>query len=442
MGTLIAWVLVRDRFRGKRVLEFVIDIPFALPTIVAGLVLLASTAPTARSASTCSAPAAAIVSRCCSSRCRSSSAPCSRCSRRWTPSPNRPRPPSAPARGRPSGGSSCRCSCPRSRSGAALAFARAMGEYGSVLLISGGRADTTEVASLYIYPADRELRLRRRRGHRHRAAARQPASSSSCSTSCSDGRPAVASTVAATAARSGRMRHRAVRRRAGAGAAVSSSPGARSQQGWSAFWNAITAPDAVTAFRLTVRDRDRGRRDQHRVRRRRRAAAGPVPVPGRRLLGPLIDLPVSVSPIVVGLALVLVYGPLSGWFGKGLASAGIQVIYALPGMILATAFVSLPLVLREVVPVLEEEGIDQEQAAQVARRQRAAALPADHAADHPLGTRLRRRAQPGPVHRRVRRGQGRVRQRQRRRPDPDAAAAGRRAQRAVRAGRLSAVRSS
>jgi sulfate transport system permease protein len=86
---------------------------------------------------------------------------------------------------------------------------------------------------------------------------------------------------------------------------------------------------------------------------------------GRRLLGPLTDLSVSVSPIVVGLALVLVYGPLNGWFGKGLAQNGFQIIYALPGMILATAFVSIPLVLREIVPVLEEEGLDQEQAAKV-----------------------------------------------------------------------------
>ena len=87
--------------------------------------------------------------------------------------------------------------------------------------------------------------------------------------------------------------------------------------------------------------------------------------PGRRLLGALTDLSISVSPIVVGLALVLVYGPYNGWFGKGLADAGINVIYSLPGMIMATAFVSLPLVLREVVPVLEEEGIEQEQAARV-----------------------------------------------------------------------------
>ena len=84
---------------------------------------------------------------------------------------------------------------------------------------------------------------------------------------------------------------------------------------------------------------------------------------GKRLLSPLLDLPLSVSPIVVGLALVLVYGGRSGWFGPALENAGLQVIFAVPGMVLATVFVALPLVIREVVPVLEEVGDEQEQAA-------------------------------------------------------------------------------
>ena len=84
--------------------------------------------------------------------------------------------------------------------------------------------------------------------------------------------------------------------------------------------------------------------------------------PGKRLLSALIDLPLSVSPVVVGLALVLVYGGRSGWFGPTLESAGFQVIFAVPGMVMATVFVALPLVIREVVPVLEEIGIDQEHA--------------------------------------------------------------------------------
>lgn len=85
--------------------------------------------------------------------------------------------------------------------------------------------------------------------------------------------------------------------------------------------------------------------------------------PGQRVLGALLDIPLSVSPIVVGLALVLVYGPLNGWFGPVLQERGINVIYATLGIVLATSFVSLPLVIREVVPVLREIGTEQEQAA-------------------------------------------------------------------------------
>ncbi len=89
------------------------------------------------------------------------------------------------------------------------------------------------------------------------------------------------------------------------------------------------------------------------VRRRGRAAS---------VLGALIDLPFVVSPVIVGLALTLVYGQ-SGWFGSWFSAHGIQIIFAPAGMALATLFVSLPFVVREVVPVLEEIGDEQEQAA-------------------------------------------------------------------------------
>lgn len=85
--------------------------------------------------------------------------------------------------------------------------------------------------------------------------------------------------------------------------------------------------------------------------------------PGKRILSPLLDLPLSVSPVVVGLALTLVYGGRNGWFGPTLESWGFQVIFSTPGIIMATTFVALPLVIREVVPVLEEIGVEQEQAA-------------------------------------------------------------------------------
>ena len=85
--------------------------------------------------------------------------------------------------------------------------------------------------------------------------------------------------------------------------------------------------------------------------------------PGRRALSAFIDLPLAVSPIVVGLSLLLVYSGRTGWIGGALEAAGLQIIYAPPGIIMATAFVSLPLVIRELVPVLTEIGTDQEQAA-------------------------------------------------------------------------------
>ncbi len=84
--------------------------------------------------------------------------------------------------------------------------------------------------------------------------------------------------------------------------------------------------------------------------------------PGRALVISILDLPFAISPVVVGLMLVLLYGR-SGWFGPLLSATGFKVIFALPGMVLATAFVTLPFVAREVIPVLEEVGVDQEEAA-------------------------------------------------------------------------------
>ena len=127
-------------------------------------------------------------------------------------------------------------------------------------------------------------------------------------------------------------------------------------------WHAITTPDALHALYLTIL-----------------VAAIAVPLntlfglacavvlvrhrfPGRRLLDAVVDLPFAVSPAVIGLALILVYGD-RGWFGGWLAAHGVQVIFSLPGMVLATVFVSLPYVVREVTPVLREVGEEQEEAA-------------------------------------------------------------------------------
>lgn len=83
---------------------------------------------------------------------------------------------------------------------------------------------------------------------------------------------------------------------------------------------------------------------------------------GRSLLLSLIDLPFSISPIVVGLMMVLVYGK-QGWFGGWLHDHDLNIIFAFPGMVIVTAFVGMPFIAREVIPVLEEIGDVQEQAA-------------------------------------------------------------------------------
>jgi sulfate transport system permease protein len=134
------------------------------------------------------------------------------------------------------------------------------------------------------------------------------------------------------------------------------------EHGIAAAWNSVTTPEAEHAFWLTIQ-----------------LVAIAVPLNtvfgvvmaialvrhkwhGRGLVNSLIDLPFAVSPVVVGLALILVYGR-KGWFGQWLIDHGVQVIFSFPGMVLATIFVSLPFVVREVMPVLREVGTDQEQAA-------------------------------------------------------------------------------
>jgi sulfate/thiosulfate transport system permease protein len=132
--------------------------------------------------------------------------------------------------------------------------------------------------------------------------------------------------------------------------------------GFDAAWEAVTTPAAKHAFLLTIL-----------------IAAVAVPCntifgilcalaivrrrfPGHGLVNSAVDLPLALSPVVVGLALLLLYGR-EGWFGGWLLDHGYRVIFALPSMILATIFVSLPFVVREVVPVLREIGDEQEQAA-------------------------------------------------------------------------------
>ena len=97
----------------------------------------------------------------------------------------------------------------------------------------------------------------------------------------------------------------------------------------------------------------------------------------------LIGLPLALSPVVVGLALILVYGR-DGWLGGWLTENGIQIIFSTPGIVLATIFVTLPFVVREVVPVLREVGTDQDEAAWTLGVA-LADVQARHAPGHPLG---------------------------------------------------------
>lgn len=135
-------------------------------------------------------------------------------------------------------------------------------------------------------------------------------------------------------------------------------------QGADKVWEALTDPDMVHAFEVT------GYAAFYAVVLNTLFGVGVSLLLvryrfwGRRVVSLLVDLPLSVSPIVAGLALVFVYGR-TGWFGGSLERAGVEVIFAFPGIVLATVFVSLPLVVREIVPVLEEIGTEQEQAATI-----------------------------------------------------------------------------
>jgi sulfate transport system permease protein len=134
------------------------------------------------------------------------------------------------------------------------------------------------------------------------------------------------------------------------------------EHGWHPFWAAISNPEAVHALKLTLE-----------------VTLVAVPLntvfgvlcaiaivrhrfPGMGLVNALVDLPMALSPVVVGLSLYLLYGR-QGWFGPWLQDHGVRVLFAYPGILLATTFVSLPFVVREVVPVLREIGTEQEEAA-------------------------------------------------------------------------------
>lgn len=135
-------------------------------------------------------------------------------------------------------------------------------------------------------------------------------------------------------------------------------------KGTAAFLEAFQEPDAWSAIRLTLL-----------------TAAVAVPMNlvfgiaaawaiakyefrGKAFLTTLVDLPFSISPVVAGLVYVLLFGA-QGWFGPWLSAHDIQIIYAVPGIILATVFVTFPFIARELIPLMQAQGTDEEQAAQV-----------------------------------------------------------------------------
>jgi len=134
------------------------------------------------------------------------------------------------------------------------------------------------------------------------------------------------------------------------------------ERGVDAAWHSVTTPEAQHAFWLTLLmvviavplNTLFGVTTALLLERRR--------FRGKSVLNSLIDLPFAVSPVVVGLALILLYGR-TGWFGDWFADHGIRIIFSVPGMVLATIFVCLPFVVREVQPVLREIGTEQEEAA-------------------------------------------------------------------------------
>ena len=136
------------------------------------------------------------------------------------------------------------------------------------------------------------------------------------------------------------------------------------KKGLDVYLAAITEPDALSAIKLTL------------------IAAG-ISVPlnlvfgvaaawaiakfdfrGKNLLLTLIDLPFSVSPVIAGLVFVLVFG-LQGWFGEWLRDHDLKIIFALPGIVIATIFITFPFIARELIPLMQAQGIEQEEAARV-----------------------------------------------------------------------------
>ena len=133
-------------------------------------------------------------------------------------------------------------------------------------------------------------------------------------------------------------------------------------QGIGTYGAALADPDAIAAIRLTLLTAALAVPLNLLFGVAAAWAIGKYRFPGRSLLMTVIDLPLSISPVVSGLIFVLLFG-LQGALGPLLARHDLKIIFALPGIVLATTFVTLPLVARELIPLLEAQGSDEEEAA-------------------------------------------------------------------------------
>ncbi len=133
-------------------------------------------------------------------------------------------------------------------------------------------------------------------------------------------------------------------------------------KGWDAYRIAITDPDALAAVRLTLVVAVIAVPLNIVVGLAASWAVAKFDFPGKSILITLIDLPFSVSPVVAGLIYVLLFG-LQGWLGPWLREHDVQIIFAVPGIVLATVFITFPFVARELIPLMQEQGRDDEEAA-------------------------------------------------------------------------------
>ena len=377
-GTILAWILVRDEFPGKSLVNAVIDLPFALPTIVASLTLLALYGNDSPIGIHIAATRAAVVVA-----LMFVTLPfVVRAVQPLLLEMDREMEAAAASLGAGNFTIFRRIIFPNLlpglAAGVALAFARALGEFGSVLLFAGGLPQTM-VASVFIRQQIESgndvgasavsvvllaasllllgvVSLIQRWAIRHDRGSVEIAST-------------IIDDAAAEAAMSVRPTSRWGLRVAGLGyltllllIPLGMIFYKTFEDGIGPPLDAITSPDGLHALKLTL-------------------LMVAIAVPLNTIFGvgcalllvrhkskanPVIDavinLPFAISPVVIGLSLFLLYGT-GGWLGPTLAEAGIKVLFSVPGMVLASIFVSLPFVVRETVPVLQEIGTDQEMAA-------------------------------------------------------------------------------